>query len=325
MSTFRQLALRVIAESGLESEPADNILSPEYVFNWLKARYQKAIDAMPYGNVATVLPQRIVTNAPYNTGVVNVTYGSNRVIGDFSIFPLLPAILGGLFFRADGDSAWYNVIGVNATQVILDSVYVGETRSGINFNVVLPFHEVDVTRWITSLVLPGYGELEELHFSKMLDLDPYRSLAPSQPRMWMKRLLNDDTGKRVVELYPYPDKAYRIDVYGYGSVAEPTLDQPPKKEIDEEMLVCGGMADAFGYRSQLAAGRNENEKAMTFMRLAGAKRTDFDAWVKEVSNRDAHDQEPPRIRVRMTHSQYLFHSPNDSIIDAYDHVWRGNN
>lgn len=324
MSTFRQLALRVIAESGLESEPVDNILSPEYVFNWLKARYQKAIDAMPFGNTTTVLPGKIITNTPFTTGVVNVTYASNKVFGDFSTFPPIPAIPSGLLFRAAGDSVWYTVVGGNATQAILDTVYVGETRTGVNFHMVLPYHEIDVIRWITSLVLPGYGELDELHFSKMLDLDPYRSLAPGQPRMWMKRLLNYDTGKRVIELYPFPDSGYRIDVYGYGSVLEPTMDQPPKREIDEEMLVCGGLADAFGYRSQLAATQNQNEKAMTFMRLASTKKTEFDAYVRQVSNRDAHDQESPRIRVRMTHSQYLYNSPNENIIDAYDHVWKGN-
>lgn len=321
MSTGRQLALRVIAESGLESEPVDNALSPEYVFNWLKARYQKILDAMPFGQINAAPTHQIVTNTPFDAGTVDVTYASKTVIGaSFVPFP----ILGGILFRADGDSTWYAVHHATTGVITLDTVYVGETRTGVSYKVVAPYHAIQSIRWITSLVLPGYGELDELHFSKMLDLDPYRNLAPGQPRMWIKRLIDPTSRNRIIELYPYPDKGYRIDVYGYAGVDEPTLELQPHKEIDEEAIICGGLADAFGYRSQLAATQNQNEKAMTFMRLASTKKAEFDAYVRQISNRDAHDQEPPRIRVRMTHSQYLFHSPNENIIDAYDHVWRGN-
>jgi hypothetical protein len=326
MPTFRQLALRVIAESGLEKEPKDDLLSPEHVFLWLKARYQTIIDAMPFGAVTQQPPLIGATVAMKTTGVVNVVNGSSTVTGVGTNFVAGDFPTDGApmkVFRTLGSNIYYFITAVNvgSQTLTLDTPYQGATENGIIHGIVTPYYTVPTVRWITSLIRDDYGEMEEYHITKLSEVDPNRSLLPGPPRAWSKRFINPGTGQRYVELYPFPDDVYRVTVYGYSNFEEPLITSSPHREIDSECFVVGAMASAFEYRAQLAVGRKEVESATLFRALAKDKRIEFDTYVKQLSNRDNHDVAQPRVRVRLTQDQSLLGPVRDHIIDAYSEVW----
>lgn len=319
MTTFNQLALRVIVDTGIEKEPNDSVLSPEHVFQWLKARYQEAIDAMPFGNVNKRMPVAFVTEAAKQDGTVAVTKGGNTATGTGTSFAASDV---GRLFRPRATNVWYKIIGVTGQTLTLDTNYVDETSSGVAYDITSPFYIVNEIKWITSITMPGWGELDELSPAKMLELHPYRNNVPARPWHFVKHGLDQDSGRGLIELYPFPDQAYRLEAHGYAAVDEPTPRGSILRGIDETLLVVGASVDAYKYRSQLAASRKEPESAIAFMRLADMSEKQFERQLRKLTNRDGNDLDQPLVRVMIHGNRYHHSGVYDPVKTAYDHVWR---
>lgn len=316
MSTFRQLALRTIVESGLNKESVDDVLSESFVLNWLKAAYAKILDSMPKGTANRQSSVPLLTEESKKDGTVDVNQGSNTVVGTGTSFAASDV---GRAFRIANDNIWYKITAVAGQNLTLDTIFVGETAAGVNYFIITPLYAVPTIRWITSVVLAPFGELEELHPEKMTELHPYRSLAPGVPRNWVKQGIDQGSGKRLIELFPYADAIHRLEISGYSDLSEPTLTSSPIKEVDDDALVVFGIAKAFEYRAQLAAGNGQADKALAFTRLADQKRRAFEEWLSQLSIRDSRDTAEPLVRVRIKHQ---FHQPYfDPVTTAFDHVW----
>ena len=188
----------------------------DLIEGWITDCYQEILGMLPWSrlDVQAVL----LTTAPYVTGTVAVTNGSNAITLTGGTWT---ASMSGLGFRVTGDSEEYQFTFVSATTATLDRVYAGSTATAAGYAVYQSVYPM----------APNCRFLDEEAFSSF-ELGPLRRLSVEEgqatlmqgappiyestiftgvPRVWWPVLDDLSTPPNLqVRFFPIPDRIYGI-------------------------------------------------------------------------------------------------------------------
>lgn len=313
MSTFEILARRIIVEARLDRYG----VTPEAVLPWLVSRYQTVIGHMPMGEATRLATVATSTVMKHDAGTVSAIQGSTAVVGVGTLFT---TSMNGRQIRISSYNTWFTVAYVSATQLLLDTPWPEASLTGAAY--VLAQRYVTAPsgiRWITRLQLPEVAGIEERNIEWLNQLYPDRPSNPSEPQYWARAYWSQATPsapRRVIELYPAPDEIKRVEFSGYANMEEPTLDNYPLVGINDQVLVEGGLANAFNY----AAGQEDAiEIKRGLLDVASRHERLFTDLMRDATASDQRDMPQPHIVV--VTSRTPRGRGRDSIMSAYDHVW----
>jgi len=291
MSTFDVIARRIILEADIEKHG----IMPEYVLdNWLVSRYKRVLDKLPYGAI-TARGDAIVNTTPsYNTGTVSVSQNSQIVTGVGTTFDVS---MIGMYIRFGVTRGWYQIIdSADATHLLLDNPFVDATRSGSAFYIAQRFYEMpDGIRWIIDAKnVTRAMPLTKTHRQKMDEMFPDRVATPGVPLWWCPVGWNQINRRRQIEIYPFANTYFRLEFSGYSSVDEPQLDSAPLVDIDDRVLMEGGLADAFNFK----ASRGESiEMVRAWLDVSRRHENIYNDLLDDIAKRDSSDAPQPRVRM----------------------------
>jgi hypothetical protein len=315
LTTFDHLALRVITEARL----GDLGITPEYALFWLRSRLQDVITEMPFGDVNRQPLGAFNTVAPYTTGTVNVTQGSDQVVGVNTAFN---SVMDQWFLRVGGTRVWYQVVSItDTTHLTLDQPYVDANATGASFFLGPRYYTLPLgSQWVTQLSLPQRPPLIELSLERLQEMFPERIASPSAPQYWAHVNWDESEVKRSVELYPIADAMYRVEFSGYANVDQPTLFNEPPIGIDDQVLVSGALADAFNYRAGVAAASDKGvESVRALLDVASRHQTVYERLRRNATVRDNLNASQPPVHVRIQRfDQGAYYDP---VVTAEDDVW----
>ncbi len=325
MSTFESIANQVVMEAGLERFG----IVPTYVLSfWMKSRYRQVIDSMPFGNINQQGDSTLLTAPKTDTGTVTLTQGQAMVSGigttwDYSLV--------GQYFRPAVTTSWYRILDVaGGNDLLLDTGYAGDSVSGASYVIAQRFALLGTNlRWIIDIKNSTRNSgIEWISRTKMDEMFPSRTSAPGTPQYACPAGFDPETGYRMIELYPYSDQRYRIEITGYANIDEPEYGGSPVHDIEDRILAVGCMADAAKFkanhmdRANLGDLSKDGTAVIAYVRsmldLSSSYERDFQTLKDQMSNRDTGDA--PRPRVRLITGNYYEHTYGD-IITAEQEIW----
>ena len=312
MTSFALLAQRVISEGALE--PLG--ITPEFVLEqWLKSRYREVVNELSFANINRVETVALITSA-VQRGVASFTSGSDHVVGS----GFLPAHAG-WFIRAGNDNEWYRVEEVlSASEIAIDTAYANASKAGTNYLLTQRYYGIPAIRWLFDIRLPRRAYiLQEASQAKLDEMFPNRIWAPGIPQWWSPHGWTASGDERVVEIYPISDQTYRLEATGYASIVEPLLNTAPHSDIDDRILIEGGLADAFNYRASLEA--DDIVRVRSFMDLSTRHQNRFSDLLERQRRRDVIDAPPTRARLLIQRRETYGGGLYDPITTAEDEVW----
>jgi hypothetical protein len=319
MSTFDVIARRVMVESGL----SEYGVVPEYIFNsWLMARYREIIDAIPFGQINRKIDTIVITTASISApGTVALTQGSSAVVGSGTNFV---AEMVGKYLRPGLVRGWMRITAVTDTlNLTLDAGFADTTRNESSYFIAQRYYTLDTNiRWITgvrnvSRIFPmsyvAQGILDNLY--------PDRVASPAVPQWVAPAGLNQTTGRRIIEIYPFADTLYRIEVAGYGNVDEPTLASSPIEDISDQILMEGTLGDAIKFKALKEAEKPQANAQIVQMlhNLARSHENRYYKMLDDLTRRDSVDA--PQAKVRLHIQRRDHYGIFDPLTTAEEEVW----
>jgi hypothetical protein len=179
-----------------------------------------------YAELAQALPWKrqkassvLQTVAPYATGTVAVTNGSNAVTFTGAT---ITAGMTGRRFRVTGQSEYYTFTYVSASTGTLDRVYEGTTDADATYSIEKAVYALPANcRFLEDDAFSDFslGPLTRLTIGELNAAYPSRS-GTGTPQIWVS-VMDDASSPPLmqVELYPVPDEAIGIP---YAYLAEPS-------------------------------------------------------------------------------------------------------
>lgn len=159
----------------------------------------------------------INTQAKVMAGTANVTLGSTQVT-----LSVVPAVdITGYVLLVPGDvndaDAVYRVASIAGVVATLDAAYTGITNTAAAYRAyrdvyTLPVDTskvLNVKRYGFVLPLQRMG-IEELSSIKLVDQSEGK---PQMYSVFDSATTGDPTTQRLLQIHPYPDKAYRLDIF----------------------------------------------------------------------------------------------------------------
>jgi hypothetical protein len=200
----------------------------------------------------------INTGPKINSGTVSLTQNNTTI--NFTDVPMQfgsNVTIAGYAMKIPGNSddanAVYRISGhtAPATVAVLDGAYTGETNAAAGFNVyqdryALPVDLgklLGVTRYGAVRPLDRWG-IEKMQMEKQVDSTENRPMAYT---IYDFVTTGDPTTQRLMWVHPYPDKAYRMDVY-YKQELNTEMacsDQGYMPDEYRQLLVYGALARGY--------------------------------------------------------------------------------
>jgi hypothetical protein len=197
--TYGQLRLRVS-----QLFPSIN---PDVLEGWISDCYQDILAELSWSR--QTVQGMLLTNAPYTTGTVAVTQGSNAVTGTGTTWI---AGMTGRAFRVTGRDEYYEFTFTGATTATLDRVFEGPTAATAGYSVFQAIYSLPSN----CRLLPddafsnSFGGLTRISHGQLNDSAPTRSQTGT-PLYWASYMDDGSTPPGMqVELYPVPSTAVGI-------------------------------------------------------------------------------------------------------------------
>lgn len=251
--TFADISLRVmnnlrIPVTNLIEQAKVNALINEvyrdiYVkHDWWWLVKHAVINTGPKINTGTLAATQ--NNTTVNFTDVPMQFGGNVTIAGYAM--LVPS-------NVDDPNAVYRIEGhtAPATVAVLDGAYTGETVTASGFDLyqdryALPVDLgklLGVTRYGSTRPLDRWG-IERMQMAKQTDRSENRPMAYT---IYDFVTTGDPTTQRLLWVHPYPDKAYRMDVY-YKQELNTEMacsDQGYMPDEYRQLLVYGALARGY--------------------------------------------------------------------------------
>jgi hypothetical protein len=316
MATFDDIARRVLVEAGL----SEYGINPEFVLEeWLIGRYLEIINTL-LQSLIQEKPTTVITTTPAvnSIGTITLTAGSSSVIGIGTAFN---ASHVGLVLRPGLVRGWYEITAVaDPTHLTLDAPFADATRSDSNYYIAQRYYTLPSSiRWLLDAKnVSRTFNLNIVSREKLDQLYPDRVSNPAVPQWIAPVGIDQTTGHRIFEIYPYADQRYRIEITGYANVDQPTLVTSPLADIDPGLLVTGTVADGLRYRATRDPDRSlENVRGL--QDLARSWEGRFYKKLEDLVRRDNIDVKRPRVTLMIQRRDN--YGVIDPLITAEDAVW----
>lgn len=249
-------------------------IDQDLIEGWIGDAYQDLLAELSWTRLKV---QAILqTTAPYSTGTVTVTRGSNAVTLTGGAWT---TVMTGRAFRLSGRSEFYEFTYASATTATLDRVYEGPDATAAGYSIFQHVYPMPANCRILeddtfSTFSPG--PLSRLSRTELNRSNPARTLAGT-PLSWASYM--DDTSdppRMQVELSPYPDSAIGIpfayvaeaDTPGDTSTALLPWIQPTALVESVTAKIKRHLKDYAGAREH----KMESEMALKQMRANDARR-----------------------------------------------------
>lgn len=229
MSTYGEVRLRVQKLlPGVDADVRDG---------WISDRYLSILDKLDWQRQA--VEGTIQTVAPYETGTVSLTNGSNSVTGTGTTFT---SAMTGRQFTASGRDEAYTFTYVGATSGTLDRTYEGDTDTESTYSIEQPVYALPSTARLVTAVTPfDTGKpLERRSRGELLA----RIRVSGTPQEWALHM--DSSGNLLqVILWPTPDEvtSFRVS-YAIEAPAWATTSATLLPWVRPAAIIAGVQADA---------------------------------------------------------------------------------
>ncbi len=211
-------------------------ISLDLIEGWINDRYEEILGELPWSrlNVQAVLE----TTAPYITGTVSVTLGSNAVVGTGTTWT---SAMSGRAFRVpgagltgdgdsdDGGAPPYTFTYVSATTATLDRTFEGPSAATAAYSISQSIYPMPAAcRMLEANAFSSFfGRMERLDRSQLNQTDPQRT-ATGTPQAWVSTMDDSSVPPNMqVELWPTPDRAIGIPFTYQSEPAELTQTTSP--------------------------------------------------------------------------------------------------
>jgi hypothetical protein len=193
--------------------------SLDLIEGWIGDVYARILGELPWQrqNVQAMLQ----TTAPYSTGTVTATAGSNAIALSGGTWTTQ---MSGRSFSIPGDATFYTFTYVSSASGTLDRPYEGSAAAGSAYSIWQSVYALPAGARLledTAFSSRVLGPMVRTSFAELNASDPGRGLQ-GVPTSWCSRMDDSSTPPNLqVEFWPVPDKSYGIP-YTYAAVA-PTL------------------------------------------------------------------------------------------------------
>lgn len=242
--TTKDIIDAVLRHTG-HSSPSQETTKRTIALEFINNRYARIVGARHwkwlYQTVDTTF------HAPYETGTITVTQGSEVVtgLGTFWSSNIVPnnkiIIAGEIYTIASVDSQ---------TQLKLEGEYAGSTASALSYQIVRPIYQApsDADQ-ILSITLDNVGELVPTGTQEIRRKSQYDPTFISTPR-WFTETKRQNSGVWLYEVWPLPDKKYNVHIDYKVTVCKLTDEDDSFPLIPDQwrhVLYYGALAEMFRY------------------------------------------------------------------------------
>ncbi len=253
--TTKDLVDSILRGTG-HSTPANETNKRLMVLEFINNRYARVSSSRHWDWLFQTLDSNL--EAPYETGTIDLTSGSQDVVGvgtDFSANVVPHNVL-----IPDGRSERYMISAVvSSTEITLEAEYAGDTAADASFQIVRPIITLPADcEHVQSILVQGVGKLIPIGRQEM---DRKQGSDPTRvgPPVWFTEVGRRTDGVRLVEVYPAPDKQYAMKL-SYGVNIQKLEDSddnyPLIPDRHRVVLYYGALSEMYRYMS-------EPEKAST--------------------------------------------------------------
>jgi hypothetical protein len=193
----------------LSKTPAGAGIDPLVLKGYINARLREILDRNDW--LRLIKTGIIQTIAPYVTGTVALTNGSNAVTGTGTTFT---ASMTGRRFRVSGRNETYTFTYVSATSGTLDRVFEGDTDTGLGYRIFKAVYSLpaDVDR-VESVFVPSMRRDLNLRGREWLDAHFGGREFYGAPEFFTLTDDSSDASPLVqIELYPIPEIAEGLPI-----------------------------------------------------------------------------------------------------------------
>jgi hypothetical protein len=228
----------------------------------------------------------LIVPAIVDTGTVDTTRDSNVVTGDSDAQGVWTSDLIGRYFRAT--SAWYKVSNVIGGELRLESTFAETAVDDGGYDIVPRFIPLPPeVRYLGTFVHTRLRRKLQRQTAVEMDWNfPDRILSSNAGPQVVVDFGRDDSGNRVVEIYPYSTTSEIIHyVYWERSPDLHAGDLLPYS-VDEYALKEGVLVDLMRYASFKAAQSNQVDIASFYRNDYRAQETKWDRIKRDMLNAD---------------------------------------
>lgn len=241
-------------------------VSLDLIEGFINDRYAQILGELPWSRMN--VESRLVTTAPYTTGTVAVTFGSQSVTLTSGTWT---AAMSGLGFKVTGRNEFYEFSFSTATTGTIDRPYEGTTSAAASYQIfqsVYPLPSDCVM--LQDEAFPGL-----LRFNHN-DWSYRRTCSLSTPTRWSTYMEDGSTPPRLqVELWPVPSTAVGLPfTYVADATALTGTSTIIKAWIEPTALIEGVVASVKRYLGDYAGAQLatvEAERALSGMRKTEAR------------------------------------------------------
>lgn len=246
------LITAVLRHTG-HSSPTTETNKRAMVLDFINNRYARVTSSRHWDWLYQTLDSQL--EAPYETGTVALTEGSQVVTGSGTAFSanLVPNNV----FIPSGRQETYVVSTVDsATQFTLEGEYAGDTASGVSYQVVKPIFTLPANcEHVQSIVLDGVGELIPIGTQELRRKQASAAVLVGVPRYFSEVGRRAADGLRTVEVWPAPGERYAIQL-SYGvqimKLEDSSDNYPLIPDRHRVVLYYGALSEMYRYMSNQA-------------------------------------------------------------------------
>lgn len=187
----------------------------DLIEGWITDCYQEILGALPWSRMD--VQAILVTTAPYATGTVNVSEGSQAVAVTGGAWS---AAMSGRAFRISGDEEEYRFTQTGAATGTLDRAYAGASNAAASYSIYQTIYPLPADcRFLDEGAFPGPR--------RRLATEQGQETLPSidltgEPEVWWPCMDDDSTPPQMqVRLFPIPDRVYGIPYTYCAEVSNP--------------------------------------------------------------------------------------------------------
>jgi len=275
-----------------------------------------------YANIASRTTLRalhrtaeLTVPALVSAGTVSILNGSDIVTGDATAVAAWDATLVGRFLQLQ--TAWYEIAGVVNQTLELVGTYTEDDVTVGSYRIVQRYFPLaDDARTLGDFVLSQ----RRLRIGKMslADLDyvaPYRQHFGYGP-VTVVDFGSDAQGRKVVELYPYPQTAQQVRYDYWAHPPRLELTDPIPGSVDLHMLKEGVLIDCMRFLAARAMQAGDAAGAGFWRNESRAQETRWEDFVKQAI---LNDRGLDDIETRMRSS--LGPISGTDILTSFDEIW----
>ena len=252
---------------------------------WVSHRYRELTN---YGRLRALRKiGELRIPATLETGTVTATRDSNIVTGNAAAYATWSPDVIGRYLKVS--SAWYKVANfVPADELRLETKFSEDDASATAYKIVPRYLPVKPeARYLGKFVFTRLRRELQWQTTHEMDMNyPGRLLSNAAGPSMVSDFGRDDTGNRVVEIYPYPTDSEIVHyTYWEGSPDLHIGDLLPYS-VDEYALKEGVLIDLYRYEMAKALRANQVDQSNTWANMSRSQETRWKDIIKQALKAD---------------------------------------